>query len=79
MQVEVRVFATLRRFMPELAIGEPRIVQVEPGTTLGELRELLELPEKEVKIIMRNYLLAEPDEVIRDNDRVTFIPAVAGG
>lgn len=79
MQVEVRVFATLRRYLPELEIGEPKTVQVEPGTTLGELRERLGLPEKEVKIIMRNYLHAGPDEVIHDKDRITYIPAVAGG
>ncbi|MCJ7701718.1 MAG: MoaD/ThiS family protein [Anaerolineales bacterium] len=77
--VEVRVFATLRPYLPELGIGEPRITPVEPGTTLGELRDLLGLPVDQVKVIMRNNLQAFPDEIIADGDRITYIPAVAGG
>lgn len=79
MQVEVRVFATLRRYLPELGIGEAKIVQVEPGTTLDQLRERLGLPKDEVKIIMRNHLHAEFDDLVNDGDRITYIPAVAGG
>ncbi len=77
--VEVRVFATLRQFLPELGIGEPRIVTVKPGTTLGELRDELKLPREQVKVIMRNNLQAFPEEEIADGDRITYIPAVAGG
>ncbi|MFN2143888.1 MAG: MoaD/ThiS family protein [Anaerolineales bacterium] len=79
MEVEVRVFATLRRYMPELNIGEPRIVQVEPGTTLDQLRVQMGLPAEEVKIVMCNNLQADPEDLVRDGDRITYIPAVAGG
>jgi len=79
MQVEVRVFATLRGYLPELGIGEAKIVQVEPGTTLDQLRERLDIPKEEVKIIMRNHLHADVDDLIKDGDRITYIPAVAGG
>lgn len=77
--VEVRVFATLRQFLPELGIGEPKIVHVEPGTTLDELRAQLGLPAEQVKVIMRNNLQAFPEELVTDGDRITYIPAVAGG
>ena len=79
MQVEVRVFATLRRYMPGLAIGEAKIVQIETGTTLGEIMINLGLPTNEVKVIMRNNLQAGHDDLACDGDRVTYIPAVAGG
>ena len=79
MQVEVRVFATLRRYLPELAIGEAKLVQIEPGITLGQIMSDLGLPEKEVKVIMRNNLQADHNDLARDGDRVTYIPAVAGG
>jgi len=52
-QVEVRVFATLRRYLPGLDIGQALVLQVEPGTTLDELRAELGLPKAEVKVIMR--------------------------
>jgi len=79
MKVEVRAFATLRRYFPELGIGEAKIIVVEPGTTLDQLRERMGLPKEEVKIIMRNHLHAEFDDLIHDGDRITYIPAVAGG
>jgi molybdopterin converting factor small subunit len=77
--VEVRVFATLRQFLPELGIGEAKLVEVQAGTTLGELRDQLGLPKEHVKVIMRNNLHAFPEELIADGDRITYIPAVAGG
>ena len=79
MKVEVRVFATLRRYLPELGIGEPKVLEVPDGTTLDEIREVLELPDEEVKVIMVNHLQAAPEDPAADGDRITYIPAVAGG
>jgi len=79
MRVEVRVFATLRRYLPELGIGEPKIMDVPDGTTFDQLREMLGLPADEVKVIMRNGLQVEPEDVIHDGDRIAYIPATGGG
>ena len=79
MRIEIRTFATLRRYLPELGIGEPKIMEVEPGTTMDEIREMLGLPADEVKIIMRNNLHVEPNVIVENGDRITYIPAVAGG
>jgi len=77
--VEVRVFATLRQFLPELGIGEAKLLQVEPNTTLDDIRERLGLPQEAVKVIMRNNLQAFPQDPVADGDRIAYIPAVAGG
>ena len=79
MRVEVRVFATLRPYLPELGIGEAKVVEVPEGTTFDQLRKMLGLPADEVKVIMRNGLHVEPDDLVQDGDRIAFIPAVAGG
>ena len=79
MRVEVRVFATLRPYLPELGIGEAKVVEVPEGVTFGQLREMLGLPADEVKVIMRNSLHVGPDDLVQDGDRIAFIPAVAGG
>ncbi|MBE9525033.1 MAG: MoaD/ThiS family protein [Chloroflexi bacterium] len=79
MKVEVRVFATLRKYMPGFGIGEPKIVDLPEGTTFAELRDQLELPVAEVKVIMRNGLQTDLEELIADGDRIAYIPAVAGG
>ncbi len=77
--VEVRVFATLRQFLPELGIGEAKSLQVDPGTTLDDIREMLGLPQEAVKVIMRNNLQAFPQDLVAQGDRIAYIPAVAGG
>jgi len=77
--VEIRVFAALRRYLPDLDIGEPKRLQVPEGTTLDEIREQLGLPPSEVKVIMRNNRQAGEKDVAQDGDRITYIPAVAGG
>jgi len=79
MKVNIRVFATLRRYLPELGIGEPLTLEIPEGTTLDEIREQVGLPEEEVKVYMRNNRQARPEDTAEDGDRITFIPAVAGG
>jgi molybdopterin converting factor small subunit len=78
MNVDVRVFATLRRYTPDIPL-DGVVMDLEPGLTLAELRDRLGLPANEVKIVMRNSLQADMKDVINDGDRVAFIPAVAGG
>ena len=79
MKVEVRVFATLRKYLPELAIGEAKTMEIAPGTTASALRDMLGLPAKEARIIMCNNVQIEPDYILQDGDRITYIPPVAGG
>ena len=37
MKVEVRVFATLRRYFPDLSVGEPQVVELPDGATVADL------------------------------------------
>jgi molybdopterin converting factor small subunit len=79
MKFEVRVFATLRKYLPELSIGQPKIMDVDQSITFDELRLMLGLPANEAKIIMCNNLQVEPEQLVHDGDRIAFIPPVAGG
>jgi molybdopterin converting factor small subunit len=79
LKIEVRVFATLRRYVPELGVGEPKKMELPEGTSFDELRMQLGLPAEEIKIVMRNGIQTEMDELIADGDRIAYIPAVGGG
>ena len=79
MKIEVRVFATLRRYIPELGVGEAKEVELAEGATFEELRAELGLPLEEIKIIMRNGIQTDMDEIIADGDRIAYVPAVGGG
>ena len=79
MKVYVAAFATLRRYLPDLRLGEAKVLEVAPGCTLAQLRDQLGLPADEVKVVMRNYLQADLEDEVREGDRIVFFPAVAGG
>ena len=78
-KVEVRLYATLRRYRPELNIGEALPVELPAGATIGQLIEQLGLPEKEIKVVFVNGVVQEFDHVLADGDRVGFFPPVGGG
>jgi molybdopterin converting factor small subunit len=79
MQVEIRVFATLRQYVPDMPLHSSYFMEVEEGTTMAQIRDCLGLPEKEVKLVMRNFRQADFDEAAAPGDRIAFIPAAAGG
>jgi len=79
LHVDVVVFATLRNYMPELAIGETKRMDVPHGTTVEQLIEMLEIPVDEVKVMMRNHRQADLSDVLAYGDRIALIPAVGGG
>ncbi len=79
MQVEVTVFATLRQYLPNLPVGGSKYIEVDPGATPADLIQILGLPAEEVKIVFRNHVLTELDEIVEDGDRIAFAPAIAGG
>jgi sulfur carrier protein ThiS len=79
MQVEVTVFATLRKYLPDLPVGGSKYIEVDPGATPADLIQILGLPAEEVKIVFLNHVLTELDEIVEDGDRIAFAPAIAGG
>jgi sulfur carrier protein ThiS len=79
MEIEVGVFATLRKYMPGMKVGETKRIEVDPGTTLEDVMVFLGLPEDEVQVIMRNHMHASLGENVSEGDRVIFIPVIDGG
>ncbi len=78
-EIEVRLYATLRKYNPETGIGEPVILQVPEGARLTDLLARLEVPHGEVKTAFVNNRRQDEDYQLRDGDRVAFFPPVAGG
>jgi sulfur carrier protein ThiS len=79
MQVEVTVFATLRKYLPNLPVGGSKYIEVDPGATPADLIQILGLPAEEVKIVIRNHVITGLDVIVEDGDRIAFAPAIAGG
>ena len=80
MKIELRLFASFARFMPEKTNGgSQRETEVRNGITVKELLEELRIPPDEVKIVFLNGIHAKGDEILREGDRLGVFPPVAGG
>lgn len=74
MDVEVRLFATLRR-----GRFDRRTQTVTAGCRLDELCQQLALDPKEIAIKLVNGREAELDHALQPGDVVALFPAVGGG
>jgi molybdopterin synthase sulfur carrier subunit len=80
MKVDLRLFASLARYMPvRRSDGQSEMAEVAEGTTIRELLEQLNVPIGTVKVIFLNGIHAKGDEVLKEGDRVGVFPPVAGG
>jgi molybdopterin synthase sulfur carrier subunit len=80
MKIELRLYASLARFMPDQKGGSAaNTIEVGQGTTISDLLEALKVPANGVKLIFLNGIHAKGDEVLKEGDRVGVFPPVAGG
>ncbi len=79
MRIELNLFASLRRYLPETGIPGGKFIEVSNGTTILGLLKGLEVPMDKVKLIFLNGNHARGDEILSEGDRVGVFPPVAGG
>lgn len=79
MKVEVRLFASLGKFTPDGSGTRPFEVELDHGTTIVGLLELLGVPAETVKLVFVNGVHATGEAPLKDGDRVGVFPPVAGG
>ncbi len=79
MNVELRLFASLSRFLPEKTTDKSCVMETEEKATVRQLLERLDVPLDSVKIIFVNGVRSNLTSVLADGDRVGVFPPVAGG
>ncbi|MGV7976598.1 MAG: MoaD/ThiS family protein [Anaerolineaceae bacterium] len=79
MIVKVKLFATLRKYYPEVPLGESFNVTLDSGSTIAQLYEHLRIPEEQIKITLVNGLYCERTHVLSDEDEVGIFSPVGGG
>ena len=77
--VEVRLYATLRKYYPSLGIGEPLVIALDDKAKLGNLLDELRLPKEEVKVVLVNGKWEEESYLLWDGDRIGIFSAIGGG
>jgi molybdopterin synthase sulfur carrier subunit len=78
-RVNVRLFATLRRFFPDYNPEKGMDIKVEEGSTIENLIQSLQLPEKEAKVILINGKSKKTSDVITDGDQINIFTPIGGG
>ncbi len=69
----------MRRYLPDLSVGETKIVTVPEGADIGEMLDLLGIPREEVKNVFVNGLQKELGFRLGDGDDLAIFPPVGGG
>ncbi|MGL5346607.1 MAG: MoaD/ThiS family protein [Peptostreptococcaceae bacterium] len=74
MKIEVRLFATFRQ-----GREKKQILEIEDGTIITQILEILDIPKEEVAILLLNGFDVGVDRELNDNDVLSLFPPVGGG
>ncbi|OPY68068.1 MAG: ThiS family protein [Syntrophorhabdus sp. PtaU1.Bin050] len=77
--IEIRLFATFREFLPPGSNMFSFTKSVERQTTVAEIIEELGLPAHIPKIVVIDGAQAAPDYLLKDGDIISIFPPIAGG
>jgi len=77
--VEVRLYANLQKYFPNVKNSEAMPVTLEDNATLTDLIAKLGIPTKEINMIIVNGKHEKEGYLIKNGDRVGIFPLIAGG
>ena len=78
-KVEVRLYASLRKYHPKSGSGEALVFTLDDKAKLGDLLDRLNIPRQEVNILMVNGKWQKENYLLQDGDRIGFFPLIGGG
>ena len=74
-QIQLKLFAGLQSFNPSAS----EHFEIDPGTTVRDLLELIEIPIDKARLIYINGIKADLDAQLKGGERVGIFPPVGGG
>ena len=74
MQLDIRLFATLQKFLPNV-----EKLKLDDNCTVFELLEKIGINSSEVAITLVNGRHVELEQRLHDGERVAIFPPIAGG
>lgn len=74
MKVEIKLFASLQKFMPNV-----EKVELDDNCTVLELLEKIGINSSEVAITLVNGRHVQLDQTLHDAETVAIFPPIAGG
>jgi molybdopterin converting factor small subunit len=80
MQIDVKLFANLRKLLPPGSSGSKATITLENGATIHALLQHLNVPFELAQMVLVNgEQTREFDRSLTEGDTVSIFPPVAGG
>ncbi len=79
MEIEVKLFATLRDYLPKGSSRFSCKMEIEGHTRVQDILAKLKISEEMPKIILVNGIHGKKDQVLKEGDVLSIFPPVAGG
>ena len=79
MEIEVKLFATLRDYLPKGSGQFSCRIEANSTDTVRDVLKKLRVPEEIPKIILVNGVHSNLDRVLKSGDVLSVFPPVAGG
>lgn len=74
MELEIKLFATLRKF--DL---QQEKIEFTDGTTVRDILESMGIPPSEVAVVLVNGRHAKLEQQLHDGETIAVFPPIAGG
>ena len=79
MDIEVKLFATLRDYLPKGSSRFSCKMEVDGRTRIQDVLLKLKIPDEIPKIILVNGIHGKLEQVLKEGDVMSVFPPVAGG
>jgi sulfur-carrier protein len=79
MEIEVKLFATLRDYLPKGSSRFSCKMEVNGDTRIQDILLKLKVPDDIPKIILVNGIHGKLEQVLKEGDVLSIFPPVAGG
>jgi molybdopterin synthase sulfur carrier subunit len=79
MEIEVKLFATLRDYLPKGSSRFSCKMEVDGSTRVQDILFRLKIPEEIPKIILINGVHGKKEQLLKEGDVLSVFPPVAGG
>ncbi len=78
-KVEIRLFASLRKYHPNSGNSEAFTMELDDKTSLANLVDKLKIPRQEIGVLMINGTWQKENYLLQGEDRVGLFPLIGGG
>jgi sulfur carrier protein len=79
MEIEVKLFATLRDYLPKGSSRFSCKLEIDNQTRIQDVMSRLKIPDDLPKIILVNGVHGKKDQILKEGDVLSIFPPVAGG